>query len=331
MNAQKLSSRLSNSVFIAQETFLVEEELARLKQQLGENISMNWATFNAEEVLAMNEIINLCNTMPFLCEQRVVIIKNGQKLSAKQLDQMILYLDNPCEITTLILIMEVDKTDKELNKLIKKFDGKAQIVRFESIKNRGERITWIMERAPLFGKKIDKDAAVLLADMTGGSSMWYLDSEIQKLCLYVAHSPCITGKDVHEAVMRTHEPAIFAFLDALFDRKKDALSRLYELELSGVAELEIISRIENQIINHYVVLSGHDWKKMKIHDFVAEKAMRRKSSWSIAQLISALKDVRRIEQRLKSSSLIHVYAALTEVIGRLVLSPRNEGRISGRP
>ena len=55
-------------------------------------------------------------------------------------------------------------------------------------------------------------------------------------------------------VMRTHEPAIFAFLDALFDRKKDALSRLYELELSGVAELEIISRIENQIINHYVVL-----------------------------------------------------------------------------
>ena len=36
---------------------------------------------------------------------------------------MILYLENPCEITTLILIMEVEKTDKELYKLIKKFDG----------------------------------------------------------------------------------------------------------------------------------------------------------------------------------------------------------------
>jgi DNA polymerase-3 subunit delta len=331
MSAQKLSGLLSNAVFIAQETFLVEEELSRLKQQLGENISMNWATFNAEGGPAMNEIIGLCNTMPFLSEQRVVIIKNGQKLTAKQLDQVILYLENPCEITTFILIIEVEKTDKELNKLIKKFDGKARIARFESLKNRGERIAWIMERTPLYGKKIDKDAAMLLADMTGGSSMWYLDSEIQKLCLYVAHSPSITGKDVHEAVMRTHEPAIFAFLDALFDRKKDALSLLYELEISGVAELEIISRIENQIINHYEVLSGHDWKKMKIHNFVADKAMRRKSLWSIAQLISVLKDVRNIEQRLKSSSLIHVYAALTEVIGRLVLSPRNEGRISGRP
>jgi|APIni6443716594_1056825.scaffolds.fasta_scaffold74113_2 DNA polymerase-3 subunit delta len=331
MSSQKLQGRFSNAVFIAHETFLVEEELARLKQQLGENISMNWATFNAEESPAMNEIINLCNTMPFLSEQRVVIIKNGHKLSAKQLDQVLLYLENPCDITTFILIMEVEKTDKDLNKLIKRFDGKAQIVRFESIKNRGERINWIMERTPLHGKKIDKDAAVLLADMTGGSSMWYLDSEIQKLCLYVAQSLSITGKDVHEAVMRTHEPAIFAFLDALFDRKKDALSRLYELELSGVTELEIISRIENQIINHYVVLSGRDWKKMKIHDFVADKAMRRKSSWSIAQLTTLLKDVRGIEQKLKSSSLIHVYAALTELIGRLVLSPRNEGRISGRP
>lgn len=331
MSAQKLSSRLSNAVFIAQEMFLVEEELARLKQQLGENISMNWAAFNAEEDPAMNEIIGLCNTMPFLSDQRVVIIKNGQKLTIKQLDQVLLYLENPCEITTLILIIEIEKTDNELNKLIKRFDGKARIVRFESLKNRGARTNWIMERAPLYGKKIDKDAAVLLADMTGGSSMWYLESEIQKLCLYANQSPSITGRDVHEAVMRTHEPAIFAFLDALFDRRKDALSRLYELELSGVAELEIISRIENQVINHYVVLSGRDWKKMKIHEFVADKAMRRKSSWSIAQLTTLLMDVRGIEQRLKSGSLIHVYAALTEMIGRLVLSPRNEGRISGRP
>ena len=125
-------------------------------------------------------------------------------------------------------------------------------------------------------------------------------------------------------------PAIFAFLDALFDRKKDTLSRLYDLELTGIAELEIISRIENQIINHYVVLSGRDWKKMKIHDFIADKAMRRKSLWNMAQLLSLLKDVRQIEQRLKSSSIVHVYAALTEVIGRLVLPPRNEGRIPGR-
>jgi DNA polymerase-3 subunit delta len=329
MSAQKSKKPFLNAVFIGQETFLMEEELSCLKNRLGENASMNWAVFNAEEGPAMDEVLSLCNTMPFLSDRRAIIIRNGHKLTAKQMDQVITYLDNPCETTMLITVMEAEKTDKDLAKLLKRFDGMAEIVRFESIKNRSERTAWIMDRALLHGKKIDKDAAVLLAEMAG-SSMWYLDSEIQKLCLFVADDPSITIKDVHEVVMRTHEPAIFAFLDALFDRKKDALSRLYDLELTGIAGLEIISRIENQIINHYVVLSGRDWKKMKIHDFIADKAMRRKSLWNTAQLLSLLKDVRQIEQRLKSSAIVHVYAALAEVIGRLVLPPRNEGRIPGR-
>jgi DNA polymerase III subunit delta len=329
MSAQKSKKTFLNAVFLGQETFLMEEELSVLKNRLGENASMNWAVFNAEEGPAMDEVISLCNTMPFLSDRRGIIIRNGHKLTAKQMDQVITYLDNPCETTMLILVMEAEKTDKDLPKLLKRFDGMAEIVRFESIKNRSERIAWIIDRALLHGKKIDKDAAVLLAEMAG-SSMWYLDSEIQKLCLYVADNPSINMKDVHEVVMRAHEPAIFAFLDALFDRKKDTLSRLYDLELAGIAELEIISRIENQIINHYVVLSGRDWKKMKIHDFIADKAMRRKSLWNMGQLLSLLKDVRQIEQRLKSSSIVHVYAALTEVIGRLVLPPGNEGRIPGR-
>jgi len=328
MRRPQPASPLANSVFLAQETFLVEERLLQLKLLVGENASMNWAAFNVEENPSVDEIISLCNTMPFLSERRVVIVRNGQKLSSKQQDQLLQYLENPCGMTTLIIIMELDKADRELNKYMKKFEGKAQIVRLEPMKTRAERISWIMDRAATHGKRIDKDAATLLADMTGGSSMWYLDSEIKKLCLYVAQAPAISGKDVHDAVMRTHEPALFAFLDALFDKKKDAISRLYELELAGVAELELISRIENQIITHYVVLAGKDWKKMKIHDFVADKSLKRKSLWSVEQLLSLLKDIRRIEQRLKSSSLVHVYAALTEVIGRLVLTPRNEGRMS---
>ncbi len=331
MSARQSAPPTSNEVFLAQETFLVEERLSQLKQKLGENASMNWAVFNVEENPSMDEMISLCNTMPFLSEKRVVVVRNAQKLNTRQLDQLMKYLDNPCDMTTLILIMEIDKPDKELSKYMKKFEGKARIARFESIRNISERISWIMSRALLHGKRIDKDAATLLADMTGGSSMWYLDSEIKKLCLYVAQAPSISGADVHDAVMRTHEPAIFAFLDAFFDRKKDALSRLYELELAGVAELELLSRIENQIINHYVVLSGKDWKKMKIHDFVAQRSSRRKSLWSVKQLVSLLKDVRRIEQRLKSSSLVHVYAALTEVIGRLVLPHKDGEKVPLRP
>jgi DNA polymerase-3 subunit delta len=130
---------------------------------------MNWAVFNVEENPSMDEMISLCNTMPFLSEKRVVVVRNAQKLNTRQLDQLMKYLDNPCDMTTLILIMEIDKPDKELSKYMKKFEGKARIARFESIRNISERISWIMSRALLMGK-IDKDARPA-GGHDGGSSM----------------------------------------------------------------------------------------------------------------------------------------------------------------
>ncbi len=318
----------ANAVFLGMETFFVEERLARFKGQLEGDTALNWSVFNGEQELDMEEIISLCNTMPFLSEKRVIVIRNAHRLPPRHLDMVALYLDNPCETTALILVMEAEKADRELSRLVKRFEGKADIERFEPIRNRNERIQWILNRAVLMGKQMDRDAAVMLSDMAG-SSVWYLASEIDKLCLYVGRNRTITGKDVAAAVMRTCEPAVFNFLDSLFDRKKDALSRLCEIERSGVAELEIVSRIENQIIAHYVVLAGGQWKKMKIHEYVAEKAGKRKSLWSASQLCAFLGEVRRIEQRLKSSSLTHGYASLAEVIGRLVLTGRADRRTGG--
>lgn len=321
MSDNRAENPFHNAVFIGMESFLVEEELTRMKGRFEGDASMNWSVFNAEDNLDMDDIINLCNTLPFLSERRVVIVRNGHKLSARQMDQLVSYLDDPCEATTFILVLEVEKADRDLVRLLKKFDAKADVIRFEPMRNRNDRIRWIMERALFHGKKMDKDAAMLLADLTG-SSLWYLDSETVKLCLYAGNRQSVTIDDVHEVVARTVEPAVFAFLDSLFDRKRDVLSRLYEIELSGISDLEIISRIENLTITHYVVIAGRDWKKMKIHDYVAEKAIKRKSLWNVSQLVTLLKDVRGIEQKLKSSSVTNGFASLAEVIGRLVLFSR---------
>ena len=328
MSAQKTKKAFQNAVFLGLESFLVEEELSRMKGRFEGDASMNWSAFNAEDNPAMDDIISLCNTLPFFAQRRVVIIRNGKKLSARNMDQVLSYLDDPCDATTFILVLEVEKADRDVQRLLKRFEGKADVLRFEPLRSRNDRIRWIMDRTGFHGKKMDRDAAVLLADMTG-SSMWYLDSEILKLCLYAGHRPSISIGDVHEVVMRTAEPAIFTFLDSLFDRKRDALSRLHEMELAGISDLEIISRIENLIIAHYMVIAGRDWKKAKIHDYVAEKAARRRSLWNVPQLISLLKDVRGIEQRLKSSSVVNGFASLAEVIGRLALYSRAESRGGG--
>jgi DNA polymerase-3 subunit delta len=326
MTRQPQTKPSQNLVFAGQETFLMEEEFSRLKAKLGDGASMNWAAYNAEEVLDLDDILSLCNTLPFLSEKRLIVIRNAHNLSERHGDQILSYLEDPSDTTTLILVLEGDKLD---DKLLKKLSRNASIIRFDPIKNRGKLVEWIMDRSKIYGKTIEKDAATLLAEMIG-TNMWFIATEIEKLCLFALKRPAITIDDVQSLVMRTYETSIFKFLDALFDRKKDAIFKLYEIEQAGIPELEIINRIENQIITHIQVFSGRDWKKSGIHSYVAEKAMARKYLWNTSQLIALLKDVRDIEHRLKSSSASHIYVALTEVIGVVVFGTRNEERPARR-
>jgi DNA polymerase-3 subunit delta len=313
----------STYLFVGQETFLIEEQLSSIRTSLGENASLNYAAFNAEDGLHAEEIVALCNTMPFLSERRLIVVRNIHKPSAKHVEPLLRYVENPSDFTTLIMTIEGQKEDKQISKHLAKT---VHVLRFDPLKGAG-LIDWIQPRAKLYSKKMDKDAAFLLADITV-SNTWFIATELEKLSLYAGPRETITLKDVEFLVMRSHEPSIFAFMDSLFDRKKDAIFRLHELETSGIPELEIISRIENATIQHYQILFGKQGKKRGVHPFVEKKISSRKSLWRASQLISLLREIRALEQSLKSGRSFQIWVALSEAITPFTISDRT--RQAGR-
>ncbi len=313
----------STYLFVGQETFLIEEQLSSIRASLGENASMNYASFNAEEGLNASELVELCNTMPFLSERRLIVVRNIHKLKAKHIETLVGYVENPSDFTTLIMTIEGQKEGKQITKQLGKT---VQVMRFDPLKGAG-LIDWIQRRAKEYSKKMDKDAAYLLADITG-SNTWFIATELEKLSLYAGPRETITLNDVEFLVMRSTEPSIFAFMDSLFDRKKDAIFRLHELETTGIAELEIISRIENAAIQHYQILFRKDGKKTGVHPFVEKKISSRKSLWRASQLKDLLKQIRALEQSLKSGRSFQIWVALSEVITPFTILYRN--RQTGR-
>ena len=313
----------STYLFVGQETFLIEEQLSSIRTSLGENASMNYACFNAEEGLHAEEIVALCNTMPFLSEKRLIVVRNIHKPGAQQVEPILRYVENPSDFTTLIMTIEGQKENKPFTK---KLATTVHVLQFDPLKGAG-LIDWIQQRAKLYSKKMDKDAAFLLADITG-SNTWFIATELEKLSLYAGVRETITLKDVEFLVMRSNEPSIFAFMDSLFDRKKDAIFRLYELETSGIQELEIISRIENAAIQHYQILFGKQGKKSGVHPFVEKKISSRKSLWRASQLKSLLREIRALEQSLKSGRSFQIWVALSDAITPFTMADRN--RQAGR-
>lgn len=296
-------------LFIGEETFLIEEQLSAIRSLLGDSGSMNTATYHASEIHHIDEVIGLCNTLPFLSDRRLIVMRNVHKLLARDLDQVIDYLVNPCDTTTLVLTIEGVKEEK---KVMKKLPQGVEVLHFDLLKGK-DLIDWTLTRARVCRKNIDKDAAILLADATGGN-VWFISSEIEKLSLFIGERPSITIKDVEHLVMRSVEPPVFAFLDSLFDKKKDVISKLYELETTGIAELEIVSRIEKQALLHYQILCGGRTRKVDVHPFVEKKISSRKSLWRAHQIIALLGEMRRVEHGIKSGRTLHPYSAVQEAI-----------------
>ncbi len=296
-------------LLIGEESFLIEEQLSVVRTLLGEGASMNTASYHAQEIHRIEEIISLCNTLPFLSDRRLIIIRNVHKLLSKDQDGLLSYLRNPCGSTTLILTIEGVREEK---KFMKKLPQGLEILHFDPFKGK-DLIDWILSRARMCRKTMDKDAAYLLAETTGGN-IWFISSEIEKLSLFIGTRPSITIHDVEHLVMRSGEPPVFAFLDSLFDKKKDVVHKLYELEEAGIAELEVVSRIEKQTILHYQILCIGGSKKADVHPYVEKKIVSRKSLWSAGQLLSLLGGIRRVEQGIKSGKSLHPYAAVHEAI-----------------
>ncbi|MRR14669.1 DNA polymerase III subunit delta, partial [archaeon] len=185
-------------LFIGEETFLIEERLTGVREMMGEGSSMNIASFHGQDIHHLDEIIELCNTLPFFSERRLIIIRNVNKLPAREQEQLLAYITNPCDCTMLILTIEGVKEEKKFTKMLPQG---IDITRCDPLKGQ-DLIAWIIKRTALFKKKIDKDAAFLLSDATAGN-VWFMASEIEKLSLYIGERPSITMKDVEFLVMRS--------------------------------------------------------------------------------------------------------------------------------
>ncbi len=294
-----------------EEVFLIEEQLTAVKALLGEDASMNSSWYQAQEIQRVEEVVELCNTMPFFSDRRLIAIRNFHKMGQKEKEKVLAYAQRPCSFTILILTME-GVAERDEKKHMKGLPAGLEVLRFSTLKGR-DLHDWIAGRVRIYGKTMDRDAVYLLAEITGGN-IWFIASEIEKLSLHVGNNPSVTIKDVEYLVMESHEPPVFAFMDSLFDKKKDVLVRLHEIEHTGINELEVIIRIENQIAQHYQVLCCGKNSLARVHPFVEKKILGRRSLWSAHELTGLLSAVRRVEQGIKSGRTMHPYSAIQEAL-----------------
>jgi DNA polymerase-3 subunit delta len=278
-------------------------------------IDLNYFEYDGNTV-QYDEILNACETLPFMSEKKVVVVyrsdfltdrtknvnKNGIDIVKKLKD----YASNIPKHCTLIMYYVYDNDREKMSSKVKAFDKKACVVEFTKIKGA------VLQRKvkELFDerKKNINKAELSFFCSEVENNMDIIKNEIDKLCDYVGERD-IEREDILELASKKSDNDIFNLVDFLSQKRTElAINILDELMFRGEKATSILSMIERQFNIMLNLKLGMDKGKGKeelsrefrIHPYVCEKMMVQCRNYTLKQLIKSEEICVETEKELKS-------------------------------
>jgi len=269
-----------------QDSFSLEQAVRKIKADLGDRETVAANTTNLDgKRLTLGELRNKCDTVPFLCSHRLVIVegllgrfeakqaksRSGKGKSGNGLggwEDLGAYIRQMPETTVLVLI---DEEVKGTNPLLKKLGSLAEARTFPVLRGKDLKV-WIRQRAKAEGGTVTPEAVNLLAELIGGD-LWAMESEIQKLLIHSQDRP-VSEDDVRQLATCVQEASIFSVVDAVAEGRTELAQRLlHRLYDEGVPPTYVLTMITRQfrLIAQARDL-GKDLSRLQIQDRLGLKS-----------------------------------------------------------
>lgn len=163
-----------------------------------------------DENVDLAEVLDELRTLPFLASARVAIIRDADAFVSANRQALEDYLNSPSETAALVLMVLSWPKTTRIFKLVDRI-GRVFVC---SAPQRGQLDRWLTNAAGKRGKELEREAVDLLGEFVG-DNLSLLDSELEKLSLYVGDRKTITAGDVSAVVTATAGPAAFALTNAI--------------------------------------------------------------------------------------------------------------------
>ena len=212
--------------------YLLFGEEAYLKIQYKEKLihalnpdddTMNFTKYEGKGI-EVREMIDLCETMPFFADHRVVLVENSGFFKNK-CDELADYMKTLPDYLRLVFVEEeVDKRSR----MYKAVKNCGRIVEFAK-QDEKTLIRWILGMAKKEKLQMSEAAVCYLLAKTG-NDMENLEQELEKLFCYCMNHTEITAADIDEICTTQIGNHIFDMVDAVAAKEqKKALDYYYDL------------------------------------------------------------------------------------------------------
>jgi DNA polymerase-3 subunit delta len=219
------------------ESFLSEEALDRIRTESGTD-HLSEDTFGSDVEVAT--LMSALDTPTLLGGRRLVIVYDGQDLRKEHIEALERYIAAPSPHAVLVLVAS------GRNKLEALVKNSGTVISLETPKGR-RLVTWIRQRAGEHGLKMDDRASWALID-TIGSTLRDVDGALSQMVTAYGTGFKPTAANVRELFSRVADERIFAFTDAVGDRRlAPAMTALRRLLDQGEEPLMVFGALTGQV------------------------------------------------------------------------------------
>lgn len=251
-------------ILLGQDDFSLRQSLEEIKRGAGDQalLATNTITLEGQKV-SSDQLKNICETVPFLAEKRLVIIegllerfeskgkpsqkkKAGKAASQKDEYKSLVACLSKIPESTVVVLIDATKI-KPSNPLFKELSAKGEVkVKSFLPLGKNELSQWIQQRVAAGGGAISSQAVDLLVKLVG-ANLWVMSSEIDKLSMFASGRRIEEG-DVKAVVSSAREANVFAMVDAIIERKLGAAEQLLQQLLQeGATPTHLLAMLTRQL------------------------------------------------------------------------------------
>lgn len=315
----------SDVVFIfGQEDYLVEKATEALIGEVGKRYAQSYDrdVFDASDA-DERRVVEICGSMPFMSEKRLVVLKNVEKLypgrvSKEKVEKSRLgkYLRDPSPSTILIVNSGYDKlkgagSGKKPASIKFPFPDLLAVSDFVEFPRvyESDFPNWIVKRFADRGKRISDEAAAVLAQ-SSNPNLRELDSEVEKICLNLEDKDFVEIDDVMRISGSTRAGNVFELQKAV--GKRDVATSLAILQRIFNSDPNEKRKILPILIKYFTALfrlieergSGNKFQiagKIGVPPFFVGEYLNSLNVYSPADVEGALIELADADETLKST------------------------------
>ena len=267
--------------------------------------TMNFNHYEGRNI-DVKELIDLCETMPFFADRRVVLLEDTGFFKNK-CDELADYMKELPDYLCLVFVEdEVDKRSK-MYKAVKSCGRIGEFARQDE-KTLMHWAAGILKRE---GKNITQRDMELLLTMTG-IDMGNLRMELEKLITYTGDRNVVTRADIQEVCTTQTQNKIFDMVRAVTEKnQKRALDLYYDLLTLKEPPMRILFLLAKQfrqllLVKEYTeegVAQPEMASRLGVPSFVVRNIASCARSYRISELRQAVTDFVDAEEAVKTGRL----------------------------